>query len=146
METVTFDKDINVMYKTASSFPDGVLTAHQSLHALIPFTTTRRYFGISRPENGAIAYKAAAEEKTPGEAEKLNCETLVLKKGNYLSITIPNFMKDIPAIEKIAVALADRSVKIHLYSQAKRLQIAACTTIDQVQAIQWDYVEAQYGL
>ena len=100
METVTFDKDIKVMYKTASSFPEGVLAAHQALHALIPFTTERRYFGISRPENGVIVYRASAEEMEPGEAEKIKCETLVLKKGNYLSITIHDFMKDIPAVEK----------------------------------------------
>ena len=54
METTIVDKDIKVFYKTAKSFPDGVLSAHQTLHALIPFTTDRRYFGISRPENGAI--------------------------------------------------------------------------------------------
>jgi hypothetical protein len=101
METITFDKDIKIMYITASSFPDGVLAAHQKLHSLIPFSTDRKYFGISRPENGdAIVYKAAAEELESGEAEKLNCETMVLKKGNYLSITINDYMRDISAMGK----------------------------------------------
>ncbi|MES2377906.1 MAG: transcriptional regulator [Bacteroidota bacterium] len=100
METLTFEKDIKVMYVTARSFPDGVMAAHQKLHALIPFSADRKYFGVSRPENGAIAYKAAAEEKEAGEAEKLNLETLILKKGRYISLTIHDYMKDIPAIEK----------------------------------------------
>jgi predicted transcriptional regulator YdeE len=100
METLTFDKDIKVMYVTASSFPNGVMAAHQKLHGLIPFSADRKYFGVSRPENGAIAYKAAAEEKEAGEAEKLNLETLILKKGRYISLTIHDYMKDIPAIEK----------------------------------------------
>ena len=100
METITIDQDIKVMYIAATSFPDGVLAAHQQLHALIPYSDDRRYFGISRPENGPIAYKAAAEEIKAGEAEKLNLKTLTLKKGKYISLTIKDFMKDIPAIQK----------------------------------------------
>lgn len=101
METITFDKDIKVFYITATSFPDGALAAHQKLHALIPFTTDRRYFGVSRPENGMqIIYKAAAEELEPGEGEKLKLETLILKKGKYISLIIHDFIKDIPAIQK----------------------------------------------
>jgi len=110
METITFDKDITVMYVTASSFPDGVLEAHQKLHALIPFTTDRRYFGVSRPENGGqIIYKAAAVELEPGEGGKLNLETLILKKGKYISLIIHDFMKDIPAIQKTFNLLISQS-------------------------------------
>jgi hypothetical protein len=98
METTIIDSDIKVFYTTATSFPDGILAAHQQLHALVPFSTDRKYFGISRPENGVIVYKAAAEEINPGEAEKYHCDTMVLKKGNYVSRTIHNYMKDIPAI------------------------------------------------
>jgi hypothetical protein len=100
METTTFESDIKVFYITARSFPDGILEAHQMLHSLIPFSKDRKYFGISRPKKGVIVYKAAAEEISDGEAEKLNCDTLVLKKGNYISLIINDFMKDIPAIGK----------------------------------------------
>jgi hypothetical protein len=99
METITIDKDIHVFYKTAKSFPDGVLAAHQTLHALVPFTTDRRYFGISRPEQGGdIVYKAAAEELTEGEGKSLNCDTMTLKKGSYISLVLHDYMKDIPSI------------------------------------------------
>jgi hypothetical protein len=98
METISLENDINVFYIAASSFPMGVMEAHQKLHALVPPAGGRRYFGISRPENGAIAYKAAAEEQYDGEAEKLGCETLVLKKGKYISEDIADFMQNIPAI------------------------------------------------
>ena len=100
METITFNNDIKVLYITATSFPDGVMAAHEKLHSLIPFSTQRKYFGVSRPENGVIVYKAAAEELNEGEAEKLNCDTLVLKKGRYISLTIHDYMKDISAIER----------------------------------------------
>lgn len=98
METITIDEDISVLYITASSFPEGILEAHQKLHARVLYTTERRYFGISRPENGIIIYKAAAEETEPGEAEKLNCDRLVLERGRYVSLTIKDYMKDIQRI------------------------------------------------
>jgi len=100
MENYVIPENIKVLYKTASSFPDGVLAAHQSLHALVPFSTTRRYFGLSRPENGKIIYHAAMEEMQEGEAEKFACKTMEIRKGKYICIDIKDFMKDIPAIEK----------------------------------------------
>lgn len=98
METIFFDSDIKVLYVQATSFPDGILAAHQKLHSVIPYSTERKYLGISRPENGAIIYKAGAEELTPGEAEQLKLDTLILKKGNYTCIDIHNYMTDLQAI------------------------------------------------
>ena len=94
METITIDKDITVMYVTASSFPDGIMEAHKKLHELVPFSTERQYYGISRPENGTIVYRAAAEKLHAGEAEKFHLDELVLKKGKYTSLTIHDYMKD----------------------------------------------------
>jgi hypothetical protein len=98
MQTLRLENDIQVFYIAATSFPGGVLEAHQKLHALIPFSMERKYFGISRPENGVIIYKAAAEEMAAGEAEQLHSGTLILKRGNYIAGVIHDFMKDIPAI------------------------------------------------
>jgi hypothetical protein len=98
METIGIENDIKVFYITASSFPDGVMQAHEKLYSVVPFSTQRRYFGISRPANGVIIYKAAAEEINPGEAKKLGCETMVLKKGKYISETIRDFMKNTQSI------------------------------------------------
>jgi predicted transcriptional regulator YdeE len=98
METTTLDKDIKVFYLTATSFPEGIKEAHEKLHSLVPFSTNRKYFGISRPENGIIVYKAAAEEMAEGEAEGLKLDTVIIKKGKYISIAINNFIKDIESI------------------------------------------------
>lgn len=100
METITIDQDIKVFYVTATSFPDGVMAAHQELHSRVPFSTDRRYFGISRPENGIIVYRAAAEEIKSGEAEKYDCDGLTLTKGNYASVTIHDYMNDLSNIGK----------------------------------------------
>jgi hypothetical protein len=101
MEEYQLLNDISAMYITASSFPEGVLAAHQQLHSLVPMSETpeRKYFGISFPnQDGTIIYKAAAEELADGEAEKLGLETYLIKKGKYISIDIPDFMKDVSGI------------------------------------------------
>ena len=100
METIVIDKDIKLIYEQAESFPIGVKATHDKIHSLFPFTTERKYLGLSRPENGVIIYRAAVEEIAPGEAEKFDLPTMTLKKGNYISITIHDFMQDIPAIGK----------------------------------------------
>jgi hypothetical protein len=60
---------------------------------------TVKYFGLSRPENNSgIVYKAATEETFEGEAEKYNCETLIIKKGNYVSIVLNDYRKNLSSI------------------------------------------------
>ena len=100
MDKIKIEKDIRVFYVQAESFPDGIEAAFKKLDNFIDKHKDRRCFGISRPENNKIIYKAAAEELNKGEAEKLNCKTLVIKKGNYNCITIKDFMKNIEMIGK----------------------------------------------
>ena len=101
MESFFLEQDIKVFYVKATSFPGGVLEAHQKLHSFIKLPAGRKFFGISYPEGlGKIVYKAAVEENYPGEAEELNCPIFVIKNGRYNSIYIPDFHSDIPAIGK----------------------------------------------
>ena len=101
MESLFLERDIIVFHVKASSFPDGVLAAHQKLHSLLSSPVGRHFFGISYPEApGKIIYKAAVEESYPGEAEKLGCPTFIIKKGEYISIYIKDFYSNVPAIGK----------------------------------------------
>jgi hypothetical protein len=101
IEIFELEKDIKVFYVTATSFPAGIKEATDKLHSLFPFSQERNIFGLSRPENGGgIVYRAAAEELEPGEAEKLNSETLIIKKGKYNSIKVVDFRKDFMAIDR----------------------------------------------
>lgn len=101
METFTLDNDIKVLCVTATSFPEGITEAHQNLHALVPYSNNRRYFGMSHPkEKGVIIYNAAAEELNQNEAGLLGCETLIIKSGTYISTTIKDYLKDISSIGK----------------------------------------------
>jgi hypothetical protein len=100
MERIKIEKDIKVLYVTAKTFPGGIPDAVAKLHKLFPFSRERRIFGLSCPEDsGEIVYRAAAEEMQEGEAEKLGCETLIIKKGNYISLTVNDFRKDIMLID-----------------------------------------------
>jgi hypothetical protein len=98
MEKITIHNDIKVFYVTAKSFPDGIQEAFDKLYAIIPGSDARVYYGLSRPEKGVVTYRAAVEELYPGEAAKLNCQTLVIRKGIYVSSTIYDFMKNVPEI------------------------------------------------
>lgn len=110
METIQLDSDIKVFYVTAKSFPEGIADATKELHQLFPFSKERKIFGLSRPEKGGdIVYRAAAEEIEPGEAEKFNCDTLIIEKGKYISLTVDNFRKDVMSIDRAFKSLLNES-------------------------------------
>ncbi len=98
MELIELTTDITVHFIQASSFPDGVVAAHEALHAMHPYDPKRRYFGVSRPEHGKINYKAAAEEMNPGEYAAKDLPSLTIPKGTYRCVLIRDFRKQIPAI------------------------------------------------
>ncbi len=98
METIPIEKDLPLICVSATAFPTGVMDAHNKLQSIVPFVAGRKYFGLSRPENGAIMYKAAAEVLNEKEAALLNLEQIVLKRGNYVYADIPDFMQYLPLI------------------------------------------------
>ena len=100
MKIINMAEDIKVFCVTATSFPEGILDAHEELHARVPFSEDRRYFGISRPEKGIIVYKAAAEELEKDQSENIDFESFTIEKGKYICLTISNYMKDLESIGK----------------------------------------------
>jgi hypothetical protein len=94
METTHISHDIQLLFLQAKSFPGGIMAAFDDLRAQIPGSEIRTCYGISRPEKGTITYWAGVEELYPGEAQILHCETMILKKGHYVSAVIQDFMKD----------------------------------------------------
>ena len=101
MQIFKIEKDIQVFYITAPSFPETVKETHEKMHRLIPFDSNRKSFGISYPvKTGKIIYKVAAEELEKGELKKHGLEEMIIPEGEYLYIDIPDFTKDIPAISK----------------------------------------------
>lgn len=99
MNNYKIQEDISCWCIKASSFPAGVLAAHQELHSLFSFDGKRRFFGISRPDGkGQITYWATAEilagdNDLPGDLQQF-----IIPHGSYYGMDIPDFRKDIPAI------------------------------------------------
>ncbi|MBL7712733.1 MAG: hypothetical protein JNL13_09725 [Chitinophagaceae bacterium] len=111
MKPYLLPEDISVYCIRAASFPDGVLAAHQQLHALLPFSAERGYFGLSRPENGSIEYYAAASECIPGELSGKDLKEIIIRSGTYNSITIEHYMRDTAAIgEAFRQLIADPGI------------------------------------
>lgn len=101
-EKFIFETDLVLLCQKAKSYPEGILEAHQQLHSKIPFSTERRYFGISRPENGGeIIYRAAAEELNEGEEKKFSCEKIILPKGTYIAVPIADYRKQLQRIGEV---------------------------------------------
>lgn len=99
METYTIEKDVYCYRIKATSFPEGVLAAHQLLHTLFAFDGRRRFYGISRPEGkGAISYWAAVEKTGDDKIQDERLEEFVIPKGQYAGTDIKNFRNDIPEI------------------------------------------------
>ena len=98
LEIITIESDIEVYFVEAKSFPDNILEAHQTLHAMVPFSNERKYFGLSRPENGTIVYKAAAEVLASDEEQEIDCQSMIINKGKYRCITVSDYMNDIDGI------------------------------------------------
>ena len=95
MIQIKIEKDINVFCIQAKSFPDGVMEAFRNLHSLLEFPPQRRNFGISKPENGKIIYRVAAEELVEGDLKKHHLTEFIIPSGNYIGIKIIDFRKDL---------------------------------------------------
>lgn len=99
MENFKLDNDIHLYCVKADSFPDGIEAAHKKLAAISMPDGTRSHFGVSYLYDDKILYMAGAELER-GEKVPTGCETHTLRKGNYISIYIADFTKDITQIER----------------------------------------------
>ena len=99
MDTIVFDREIAVCCVAASSFPDGVLAAFQTLHGKLDSKDERQHFGISHGlPDGGIHYLAAATELNASEAEALGLDRFTIQKGAYLGFIVEDYLKDLGKI------------------------------------------------
>ncbi len=101
MKTYEQKEDIKLFCVTARSFPEGIMEAFSTLESINSSICSRPFYGISYLDGaGQIVYKAAVPELFDGESELYGLESFMLKKGNYVTETLMDYM-DRP--EKIAV-------------------------------------------
>lgn len=94
METYQLQHDVKVICVEATSFPGGIKDAFSRLYNQVPETAARNIFGISKPQNGLIIYKAATAENFDGEGDRLGLRTFVIGKGYYLGETLMDWQKN----------------------------------------------------
>ena len=94
MEAYRLKQDINVICVEAESFPGGVKNAFAKLYSQVPDTQQRHIFGISKPQQGIIIYKAAAAENFEGEGASLHLPVFPIRKGIYLTEILMDWQKN----------------------------------------------------
>lgn len=100
MEKFKLTRDIELFCVKADSFPDGIKAAHEKLASISRPYGKRNYYGISYLYDDEILYMAAAEYEKGTEKIPAGCATYTLKKGDYISIYIPDFSKNLSQIDK----------------------------------------------
>jgi len=106
MENYYLDKPIKTFCIEANNFPMGIKAAYEKLHALLPTTEGRKFYGLSwGAGQGKIIYKAAVKELYEGEAEKYGCETFIIRQGNYISEVLKDWMKEENIVAKTFMQL-----------------------------------------
>lgn len=88
MQLYKLTEDIKVICVEAESFPAGIKGAFCKIFQLVPDAAERGVFGISKPQNGSIRYRAAVKQSTEGEGTALGYPTFVIEKGAYLGETL----------------------------------------------------------
>lgn len=103
MEKFTIEKNLNVFGREVATFPAGIGEAFDELIKKTgDCAGERNYYGVSSMnENGKIIYKAVAEEKYEGEAEKFNYEKDTIEQGEYLYETLYHWANKTSMIKDI---------------------------------------------
>lgn len=101
MTTLEQDQDINIFGIEVADFPSGISSTFEKLVSMLPGGFDRSFYGITQMRNGSLVYIAAAEEKSAGEAEKYNCERVLISKGKYLAVSLHDWRNKTDSINKI---------------------------------------------
>lgn len=103
MEKYIFENGLKVFGIEVKNFPAGI---DEAFDELIKKTGDcageREYYGVSSINSeGKMIYKAVAEEKNEGEAEKYNYEKSLIEKGEYLYKELKDWRNNTNCIKDI---------------------------------------------
>ena len=101
MKKLILKNDIKLFGVRVETFPSGVGEAFETLAKTISEQYDRSYYGLSQMSDEGIVYRAAAEEKNEGEAEKYKYERFTVDKGEYLIMVIKDWRKNLECIKDV---------------------------------------------
>ncbi len=84
----------------AKSFPEGIMQSYKDLDALMSARSPYVCYGLSRMEDGAVVYFAAAEIESEELAKHMGAEYIVVRGGTYVNQDVTNWAQNIPAISR----------------------------------------------
>jgi len=102
MDTYTLRHNLEVFGFRVTTFPGGVEQAFTKIMQSLGDSPPRSYYGLSNmDEKGNILYYAAAEEKFAREAELSGFERYTIPKGQYLAVTLHDWLTKTDCIKDI---------------------------------------------
>ena len=103
MEKIIFENNLKVFGINVKTFPAGIGEAFDELIKKTgDCAGAREYYGVSSmSRDGKIIYKAVAEEKYDGEAEKYNYPESVIEKGEYFFEVIKDWRSKTNCINSV---------------------------------------------
>lgn len=102
MEILNLTTDLKVFGKQVKTFPNGIKEAFDELIGMVPDGMQRSHFGLSyMTPDKKIIYYVACQEKQEGEAENLKCERFIIEKGEYLTVTLKDWMTKTDSIKDV---------------------------------------------
>ena len=101
MERIQLTAEIRVFGLVVENFPHDIGAAFDRLANLVEGGFDRPYYGICEMKDGAMIYRAAAQEMYEGEAARYACEPYVIEKGTYLAVTVHDWRKNTESIKDV---------------------------------------------
>ncbi|MEO8764792.1 MAG: hypothetical protein ABI416_10915 [Ginsengibacter sp.] len=102
MEIYSLRRDVTVFGFRVKDFPAGIGAAYDLLVQNVAGGFDRPYFGIAyTAKDGTRVYKATAQEKYEGEAQKYSYERYTIEKGAYLAVTVYDWRNKTGSIKDV---------------------------------------------
>ena len=101
MEKYILENEVKVFGVVVETFPTGIEEAFRSLMKILNEEFNRSYYGITEMKENRMIYKAVAEEKYNGEAEKYYLEKSVIEGGTYFTETIKDWRNNTDCIKDV---------------------------------------------
>lgn len=105
MEKYLLKRELKVFGEQVTTFPYGIAETFEKLMKMLG-GFNRSFYGISYMDpTGKIVYYATALEINEDEAEKYNCNRLIIEKGEYLTQKIDEWKDKTDCIKDVFTAL-----------------------------------------
>ena len=101
MNHFILDQDLKVFGVEVKTFPVGIKEAFDELISKLAPANERTYYGISTCTQEGMVYIAATDATIEGEGEKYGYKNYIVEKGEYLAVTMLDWMKKTASIKSV---------------------------------------------